>query len=226
MPKSESSRGSTRSSRTLQDRIIDTTNADNTDPVRFIASCLFYSVHVANASQITGVQSLGGGAHNKLEINMYDTANALSETGFDYAEKCYKLYCSTHKMYMTFDQFIEHLLHKFADSRLLKKMDSKNYSKLFRSIMGKATSNYIQEVKQVSRTLYAYMDIDVYSAQCINIMHEKLITAIELSVHLLVDQAQVKVPLYLYESVKAERDDLYRKYQKLSKKYRRLKAGY
>lgn len=103
-------------------------------------------------------------------------------------------------------------------------MNRSNYSKLFQSITYEAATNYIIALKARSRTLHAYDDVSVYTPYCTNLMHDKLVSAIELSVHLLLDQTHANVPLKLYETVKADRDELFRKYKKLSKKYRRLKA--
>jgi hypothetical protein len=215
---------STRSTRSLQDRVIDVEKVDNGNPVRFLASCLFFSIHVSSASKIIGNMNLGSGAHQKLEYNMYEIADSLKTNGFDYMQRCHKLYCDTNNIYMKLEHFIETLLDQFADSRLLKKMKRENYSSLFRAILYRASSNYISELKKVSQTLYAYDDVAVYSEYCTKFMHKKLISAIETSVHLLLDDSARMVPVDLYEIVKKDRDKLFLKYKKLNKKYRRLKA--
>lgn len=211
-----------RSTKSLKERIIDV-EVSNSNPVRFLASCLFFTIHATNASKIIGKISLGDGVHRKLEINMYETAESLKETGFDYLQRCHDLYCQSIQEYMKFDQFVEMLLNKFADSRLLKRMKRENYSSVFRSILHRAGINYISDLKMVSQTLYAYDDPNVYREYCIKFMHSRLVSAIETSVHMLLGDSSRTVPLELYEIAKKDRDSIFIKYKRLKKKYNRLR---
>lgn len=225
---SSSSRSRTRMSRStqsLKDRVINIEKLDFADAVTFLAKCLFYSIHFSNASNITVSNTrLGEGVHRKLEYNMYDSAEKLKTHGFSYLKSCHELFCSHNSEYMKLDSFIEMILNQYADPRLLKKMKRENYSSLFCSILHKAGTNYVSELKLVSPTLYAYDNIDVYGDYCTKFMHSRLVSAIETSVHMLLDDGSRMVSLELYEIVKKDRDKLFLKYRKLSKKYRKLKS--
>jgi hypothetical protein len=221
MPRSKSSKASS-SIKSISKRII--VSKDNRDPVCFLASCLFYSIHVSNTNKLPTSLSLGSGAHIKLETIMYETISVLGNDSMGYMQNCYKLFIKHLGEIVRFDQFIELILCKFIDKRMLKHMRSENYSKYFESVLERAGRNYIKDLKSCTNTLYAYDSIDHYKDACVDMMHGKLVSAFEISSHLLVgDSGDDSVPLSVYEITRDDRNRLAAKYKKLKKQYRHVK---
>lgn len=226
MPRSKVSKDSKASKasssiRSISDRIV--INKDNRDPICFLASTLFYSVHVSNANNLPSAPSLGSGIHIKLETIMYETISTLGRDPMGYMQKCYRLYMQHLGEALRFDQFIELILSKFVDKRLLKKMQSENYSKYFESVIERTGRSYIRDLKSRTNTLYSYDSLDHYKDACVDLMHSKLISAFEISSHLLIDDSSDSVPLAVYEVMRDDRDRLAVKYKKLKKQYKRLR---
>lgn len=220
MPKSRSSKASS-SIKSISERIV--VSKDNRDPICFLASCLFYSIHVSNTNKLPSTPSLGSGTHIKLETIMYETISILGNDSMGYMQSCYKLFIKHIGEVVRFDQFVELILSKFVDKRLLKKMRSENYSKYFESVLERTGRSYIRDLKSCTNTLYAYDSLDHYKDACVDLMHKKLVSSFEISSHLLIDDSSDSVPLAVYEVMRDDRDRLAAKYKKLKKQYRHLK---
>jgi hypothetical protein len=220
MGKTKSSKSSSHSLRSLNTRILD--KKDSRDPIHHLANCLFYSIHLSNVPRVNN-SSLSGNAPQLLKVLMLSEERNIFNNSMKYLSDCCNIFKSITREYFNLDEYVELLLSYFLDPNIIKKMKDNNYTNLFTSVFNKACNSYISDLPIKAPTLYVFDDPRIYSDFCIDFMRKRLITAFEVTVHLMVDSNSEGVPRPLFEEVKEDRDKLARKYKKLKKSYKKLK---
>ncbi len=211
---------SSRSFRSISKNIID--KSDPRDPIYHLAQCLFYSVHLINISKVQ-TDRLNAGSPQLLIVLMHDSEVNISKDPMKYLNECFRLFTTITKEYFNFEEYIEILMRKFMLEKLIPKMAGSNYVSLFSTVFNRACVNYIGDLRNKVPSLYIYDNPDIYKNYCVELFKSCLVTAFESTVHRMVDNRTDDVPRELYESVRAHRDKLAKKYKKLKKKYNHLK---
>lgn len=226
--RSSKSRGSRKSDesynsmRSLNERIMS--GVDPRDPIYHLAQCLFYTIHQKNTIGLP--MTLGGGAPKILVLRMYESEKELQADAMGYLNECYNSFKGITKDYFSFGNYIELVLNRFLDTKLIRKMKQENYSQLFTSVFNKACVAYIRDLSANQPSLYVHDTPEIYSAPCTELIKKRLITAFEVTVHTMIDDNPESVPRALYEQVKLDRDRLAKKYKKLKRKYKKLKKEF
>lgn len=206
--------------RSIERNIID--KSDPRDPVYHLAQCLFYSIHLHNITKVS-TDRLNANGPQLLMVLMYDAEREISNNPIKYLNDCFKLFKDITGEYFNFAEYIEMLMNKFMLKKLIPKLSGDNYARLFSSVFNKTCVSYINDLFARTPSLYIYDDPQLYKGFCVEFLKSRLITAFEVTVHIMIDNQSESVPRPLYETVREERDKLAKKYKKLKKKYNRLK---
>lgn len=215
-----SSRSSRNSSiRSIERNIID--KSDPKDPIYHLAQCLFYSIHLHNTTKISR-DRLSANGPQLLMVLMYDSEREISQNPINYLNETFKLFKNITGEYFNFEEYIEILMNKFMLKKLIPKLTGNNYIGLFSSVFKKTCISYINDLYAKVPSLYIYDDPQLYKDFCVEFLKSRLVTAFEVTVHIMVDNESESVPRPLYETVKDERNRLAKKYKKLKKKHKKL----
>jgi hypothetical protein len=205
--------------KSVKRRILD--EVDPRDPIYHLAQCLFYTVHLQNVTSISN--RLGSGGPQMLVLKMYESEKVLRAEPMEYLNQCYLSFLKVLGDHFSFNYYVELILNKFLDLKLIRKMGQTNYTSLFTSVFNKACASYIADLSANVKSLYVYDDPAVYKAICVEFFKKRIVTAFEVTVHTMVDDSPENVPRLLYEQVKSDRDRLAKKCKRLKHKYKKLK---